>query len=328
MKDDIKHLLDGALEAPPPMSIDSENAMARGRVALGRRRRLVGGGIAAVVLSAALSVTLAMNTIGGDGGIPSGRPSGSASPSASASHRTSTTGGLPSLDPTADYLWENVGPDVRSVIAEGYTSALRSHLSKEYGAQLSGPSEFLENHLQLERRTSKGAGGDDLDQNVSAGFVTGAYYTLQQEGWWNTNRVRFPGEDEVVDNFTVEIWPAGSFVKGGDGYWGDRLNNPQPGTSGFYDLIGCRDQVVQAQANQTFVVRTECEDPSPDVITGVSTISGVPNHEERTVVLYRSDGSAVVVKNTGVRPADGDAEAPPTRDFEQLVALARALPML
>ena len=330
MNDEIKELLNTALPPSPPTAMDSDTAVADGRRRLGRRRYAAGGGALAGVAAVAVAISLAMNTVGGNGGIPGANAGASPSASASASEDPEIPGGVrPELDPNGKYFWyrnmEGPQTDETSVLTE----RLWVWLAETYDVQTPGvKAEFLEETAVLTEHIKDGKGGSDLDETRPVGFGV-PLLTLQTPGYGDRNGIAIPAAEGVIDNLNVQVWPAGSFsrpeVPDHDGPPDREV--PSPGGPRFFELAHCSDYVLAVQAGQTLTVRPDCDVAMGDSGLKVTNrTAGSTGHEwtEMRAIYYAEDGSAIVLTDVAEN-AGGDIAEEPTFDGDALLDLALAL---
>lgn len=362
MTDDIKVLLDHASSASPLKAFDIDTVVRRGRGRARRRRLgLAGGGLFGVAALTAATIGLSSVIAPQTGAAP--EQVGGTQPPA----KTYT---LPELDPAKKYYWRSYDwksqPRVDDATAAELTDALRSYLAEHF-PQLKviqyGPEEELftnpdgssyprakaklvapddeqspfrvsryTNRLVTEggqivheqpvyrvRYASEAANGDTLD------FLSGAEIAVDGSGVDQTDLLR------------VALYPAGGFRIGYDPSqdgWRDPVNG--------YLIKGCDTyDVTDAHEGTTDDRRfsfdcTESTGPNGERILAVAFhetyLDADVTSTINTVVVYRTDGTAVVVGDTprpGLNWRQGQpAPETPGLTIEALTGLALAVPIV
>jgi hypothetical protein len=312
----------------PFCSLDVDAVVAAGRAA--RRRRHVGAGGAVLSVTAgaaALAVMLPLGTIGTP-------PSGGSPPSSDTPIPTTSPGPQPPrLDAAAGYYWMT---ELETEQTEGtgrYTDAFWDFFTVRYpGAelidmdgsgswreQLGPPEQFA----RFERALSVLNEGGFDDNGAPVGEHEYVFerttYSLTQlvnagqpsEGHSDTLTVRFEGRGDARDAIDVEVLPAGTYR---------RELGPLHPTMCYPDS----DRAWAAcEAEDT----TGPTGEDLQYVTGMTQDDGSePVASAYFVVLYRPDGSAVVVSDDAHRLATDDPA--PYLSFEELAEIATALPAL
>ncbi|GLZ81004.1 hypothetical protein Afil01_58110 [Actinorhabdospora filicis] len=333
MKDDIKHLLDGALGDAPPIAVDSEDATARGRVALGRRRRLAGSGIAAAVLAGALTVTLAMNTVGGDGGVPSGASPSASGPSVHPSPTDPVDDSQPfPLHPDGLYKWA-LNTDQGGNELTAFTDAYWNVLNERYGIQRPQEGQAFQSEVwELNRLVKEGTEEEPEDVVEPVGYRDDRVVLRDGVASGSGNHVDpeliLPGSaPDTEDTISIAIFAPGAYSTGTNKSAQD--NRPGPG-EGFFDLIDCREYSFTIQLGIKLTMTPDCQflgggSAIYSETTRVST-SGPGSSIITELVVFRSDGSAVVIKDQAWPKDHAAGLRDATLKQADLMAIAGALP--
>lgn len=346
MNDEIKELLGKALPPSPPTAMDGDTAVADGRRRLGRRRYAAGGGALAGVAAVAVTISLAMNTVGGNGGIP-GVDVG-ASPSASASEDPGS--GDPGeklfrqLDPDGDgrmevdmpvvdlpYMpdgtvggWNPGFTGVDTAEAATYSDAFWAYLDQTYPGYEDLTAETMPEDINVApgvRSVVRDHTAQLIEQVSETESRTMRYvmpiYILEfsQGGFSSPATVELPGA-EHADGLGMEIYPVGGFTDG---------------TDGIFDLAACEDYETPANGGRTLDHQLDCDEsdgPNGELVRTVrEDMTGSDGGWSVTLtsILYREDGTAVVVTDT-VEDWEGAEVRDPELGFDDLTALAAAMP--
>ncbi|MEV0650414.1 hypothetical protein AB0I28_34670 [Phytomonospora sp. NPDC050363] len=354
MNEEVKNLLNGALSQPPPTAMDGESAVAAGRRRLGRRRYAAGGGALAGVVAVAVSISLAMNTVGG--AAPDAAASATPSPSASQGGPPptgQTPVDLPALDDGVEYYWADMnGEYTYSVATSAYSDAFwgwvesnlpgyidRSDDVEHYGEE--GPVYSEEDHVsgahslfkreEIELVEFIGGSGDDAKWT---GYRLPAYTLIDADGWYPGVKLQLPGSTSAAESLGVRVWPKGGYTEGTH-----RPEDGSPDQEGVFDLIGCDDYEEDNGASADHSVEVTCQEgvnaEGERFVTSRTVSRLMPDEEGHDVagadvsywvVLYRLDGSAVELNVGTVRQYLDTDTAEPAISVEQLLALAEALP--
>lgn len=326
MTKDIKELLDETAGREPLTAFDADAALKRGHGAMTRRRLAVGGlttGVVAIVAAAIVALPAVMGPAGsGDPNDPGPGANAAQDPDA-----------LPELNPekyytwTDDYLWRDSEPTelprVPTDLTVKYDDAFFGLLDEEYGGyERVEYDEFLRTTPTLIETDEPVTGSDGdpfeiIDEQVAyrlkLGIVNGAD-GLQP---WGKDKGEYEG-------LGIDVRAPGGFGEGTEGPGNDSVN----GYPGFFDLVGCSDYEDAIQAGQTITVEVECTEKETakgeKLIEVTEVIERGTEYEgtNRKVVLYRVDGSAVIVTDSS-----GEAKQELTFDFDDLTAMATVLPL-
>lgn len=320
MNDDIKDLLGGALGAPPPTAIDSENATTRGRVALGRRRRgLAGGGIAAALIAGALTVSVAMNTIGGDGGMPT---QAGASPSASASGPIQPGeppyGPPVALDAGKEYRWTIVD----SEDDPGRTDRYWNYVTTTFGVERpANGAHFVEETIRLDETLGRDASGDE--QLRSTGFTTTRLVLrdgVNEAGYHVDPEMNLTPGSDTEDVISMELRAPGSWIYGDNA----SLHDVSGLGAGFFDRVNTGTWDFPIQAGNHVTVTTDAQGGGDDSLVFVKETWTYASGGSRTVnrlVIVNPDGSLVVITDEAFGPG-GEGVREPTLSRKRLEELA------
>ncbi|GIG71507.1 hypothetical protein [Phytomonospora endophytica] len=327
MNDEIKELLNSALPPAQPTALNGDTAVEAGRRRLGRRRYTAGGGALAGVAAVAVAISLAMNTVGGSGGVPS--TGAGASPSAVASEKVVEPPRyeLPELDHDKNYYWQRNIDGPQTGETQAITERMWAWLSANYGLNVSGPrAEFLEETAVLAEHIRDGKGGSDLDDTEPVGLEV-PLLSLQTPGFGDRNDLALSTDGNVLDNLNVRIWPAGSFTRPDElAYEGPTdFEIPSPGGPGFFDLARCETGEITIQLGHVLTIDPECRVAMGGSGLKVTKQISGPEWEstEAYAVYYARNGSAIVLSDAATALESEPAE--PTLDPAALLDLAVAL---
>lgn len=326
MNEDIKRLLDETAGDEPLSAYDTDAAVKRGHGALTRRRMAVGGlttGVVAIVAAAMVALPGIMAPAeGGDPTLPGG---GNAAES-------SAPDTLPELDPDLYYTWEyndyedgvsnwiEIVPEYTESTGK-YDDALKGVFDDRFGG-FDGDARIGSVATKLMSKPSLDADGNTAiaDERTVYHLRTGITNGETGDGLKQWSR----GNGEY-EGLSVDVHAPGDFTLGTDGPVAfDALK----GDRGVYDLANCTDYTDRIQAGQTRAVTVDCEEKTTaknERIIEVTEVAAAGTEYEMTnrfLVLYRVDGSAVVVGDFA-----GEPHQELSLDFEDLTAIAVALPL-
>jgi hypothetical protein len=331
MTDDLRIAIDVELPAGSAQfsSLDVDSAVAAGRAA--RRRRRIAAGGAALSVTAGVAALAVILPLGTSGTTPpaEGNPLGAASqapvPATPAGPQP------PELDPEAKYYWAMELEAEQTEQTRGYTEAFWDYFTNQYpGAELqdmdeSGswreqhpPEEFawFERGLYTLTQEERDEHGEAVEVEWVLDRTT---YSLRHqvqvgqpgEGFADYLSVRFEGRGDE-DSISVEVLPAGSYRRDDLGPLHPSKCHPE----GKMNYAACEVQDVTGPNGEDL-----------QYVTGMWKDDGTePVASTYFAVLYRPDGSAVVVSDHVTRLQAG--EPAPYLSFEQLAAIAAALPQL
>lgn len=318
MNEDIKTGLDAELPSGSvPFSLDTDEAVRLGRRSRKHRRLAAVGGS---VLSVA-AVTALVLTVLTPGGLFSGGQDNAAAGDE-----------LPDLDPKLRYEWLSGADTVEDTpVTKAYDEAFWSHWNAEHpearpdhkqyqveGQPTQTPKE--EPRLRVDQRELVEWKGD-TGETIYKHSLISLQVEYGDENSSITGPMGFQFGDGMPNFVDVQVIPDGRF---------------RIGTEDVYDLAWCDDD-EDAFTDDCEVTKTTGPDGerienvlSKEIRTEDDKLSGVG----RKTIVYRADGSAVVVSDTingehgGVGPDEekdlGDAK--PALSFEELTAIALALP--
>ncbi|CAM3095842.1 hypothetical protein [Stackebrandtia soli] len=327
MTDELKRRLDDELpKGPVPFGLDMDGLVTAGR--RGRRFRALAIGGGSVTAVAAVSAVAIFAASVGTAGDPA--------PAAGPKNVTQPEVTLPELDPDKTYEWSPLFWDEdieRTEATEAYTEALRSVFDELYPG------------IDFDQEGMFGGGGEpevvDIVNTLSK--VTevvdeGSYdvepihsqplYETSVEGENNTTvapYALFPGA-EFTERLDMQVWPAGGFTTG---------------TDGPTDLIDCESTEYQSDFEGKAIEDITCTEttgPNGELIRqAVASTShsgtGATYWRVHTTVVYRTDGTAVVIENQVAKEDEdtGDALADlgdraPAMSLEDQITVALALP--
>jgi hypothetical protein len=357
MSGDIKCLLDRAATASPPWVLDSDAVVARGRERTRRRRVGLASG-AVVGIATVTAATLALTSM--------------LAPSTGATPPTGPPpiGTLPELDPNQHHYWASSGREDDEVGAEltgSLVDFLAEHLPEvkvlQYGpdfesdgftykvrlvapgaeGSLFGMARYTNDLVSSDplvgraapppafsapvyRLRSNVATGPDEDTEGTLGHLSGIEVAVDGVG------------EDQLDLLRIALFPEGSYRGGYDpAKWGAR-----EGSNGYL-VEGCEAYLVTDAHEGTEDDRRfdfDCDEstgPSGERVVTVAAeetyLAHWISYTINTVMVYRTDGTAVVVSDTA-RPGrhwkQGSSRAPntPSLDLNELTAIALAMPLV
>lgn len=341
MNDDMREIFGKALpETEPPVAFSSDSLLETGKRK--RRHRAIGAFTGGVAVVAALAVSLPMAI--GDGVEVSQAAHG---------------GQLPELDSDGLYGWLE-GEAEASPASEEYGDAFWGWLEAnapgfEYipdkylennGVDTSKPPTFDRDEITLMRYADA---EDPASESVTTGLIRPVYHLADSFPWDKPNTwsnpgppmVQMPGVDNL-DIFDAAVYPAGTYT---DGTKGPLPQAPAKGDENFFDLINCEGGETD---NDTSILyydlgidvpifydiecrETQTADGMRVVEVGETVTDKAGNlvSKANALVLYRFDGSAVVLRNLvpgREGPSRNVADMEPALGFEELTDLAASLP--
>jgi hypothetical protein len=315
---DMKQLMERALpEQWDATGASSEAAILAGRTL--RTRRRVGLAASATVAAAVAAVAVAVvPTLGAE--------------PAPDSHAAAAPFDLPELDPSETYYWagldEDAGEPHNTKTVEAYRAALHEYVNSELPeipetietieAEAPGWELYVEgSHFGLFRDVDGDFVNDpDNDQDAPDMAVDPDDELIHQEPVYSVGyEAKYGGgllPTPEGGDVTVTVWPSGGFLAG-------------PGESAAH-LANCEPSERDVQANQRQLLKPTCSeirDPDGEAVLQVDTKVTTDEHvhHEFTLVMYRSDGSAVVVEHSTQLEQQ-------YLDFDQMLGLAASLPQL
>lgn len=324
MTQELARSLDEELAAlTPPSAITSATILHKGHKAVFRRRSAVGGaiasGIAAVV---AVAVLVA----------PGAPPDDRGTFGEAAAPQPAFP--LPALDPGTDYVWHDPYGDPQITDAtEETTKAWHAAVAEIEGATLYAHAdngdwvpltETNRNPITRDERDMYRIVGDQkTDPDTEPVGYAAPYF--------NGGDVALAfGGSVLADSLWVSVHANGSFLPGAGQPYGNSTDEAAP-----YLAAGCEDYGYQGHDEVVATVDYTCAEstgPGDERVLTVRTLmarDGLVFHRELTVVLYRLDGTAVVVTDqltdiskTRTSMAEADLGLTP----ENLLGLALALP--
>ncbi|GIG67263.1 hypothetical protein [Phytomonospora endophytica] len=314
----------------PPSDLSGTAIVQKGRTARRRRRGAFGGALAGVAVLVAGALLSGLLPLGGTTPPPPGEIAQPDYP-------------LPAMDPDAGYVWHRSGgvdqvTDATAAIDEAWRAAFTA-AAAETGAELyvniddSAPTgaewvPFSEaEYRRVVRRENalfRIVGGTTWNPELEATGYVIPYF-------WAGDLALSRGPGQQADRLSVQVLPKGSFHPGA----GQPLGAPvEP--SAPYAVAGCEDYTYRLEPGSSpFEVDYTCTDgagPGGERVLAVETVIANETsafHRELTVVLYRLDGTAVVVEDSFVsfdahRPGSlPDATA---LDAARLLDIALAMP--
>ncbi|GLZ81002.1 hypothetical protein Afil01_58090 [Actinorhabdospora filicis] len=311
---DIKRLLDEAGDVSPPHAFDIDAQMTRGHRAQRRRNAAIGGAttLGVALIAAALVAFPALR--GPGGGVVA-----ASSPSASASSEAPQPGGpvvLPVLDPDKHYTWDNEGPDPATAESAAYDRAMWDHMTAEHG--WSGPER------PFDRWITQFTEIDPATEKMGPPLVYTHTYKTAVNVKAGENGTLVPAASEQGDSLAVVVMPVGSFTDGTD--MPSPTETPK-GLPGVFDLLRCTDYTL-GEGTRAQNVAVDCDEKTTPgglrYIEATEHISrGSFQYAVRSIVLYRADGTAVIVSDTSDYHVNSIV---PILSFGRLVDLALALP--
>jgi hypothetical protein len=367
MSSDIRSLLDGASSTSPPWVLDSDAVVARGRERTRRRRvRLASGAVVGVATVTAATLALTSMLAPPTGVAPppdAGPPAGTQPPPA----RT-----LPELDPSKHYSWvsrERVDDAVGAALTKSLVDHFAQHpvLARAKVLQR-GPEFEVDGVTHKVTLVTPGAAGSlfgvarytndlvssappgggeapppafsapvyRLRSNVATGPDEDSTMTLDHLAGIEL-AVDGVGEDQL-DHLRIALFPKGTYRSGHDAAK-QGARQPLDG----YLVEGCDAYLVTDAHPGTEDDRRfdfDChESIGPDdarivtVAAEETYLAHWISYTINTVVVYRTDGTAVVVSDTpqpGRHWKQGSSRAPgtPSLDLTELTAIALAMPLV
>jgi hypothetical protein len=348
---DIKTLLDRASSAPL-LAFDADEVVARGRARLRRRRVGLAGGVA-VGVAAAVAAGLALTSTVGPTHQIGGPPSGPRYT-------------LPDLDPGVHYYWHSQGranDATAAQLSEAVVDYLAANLAT---AKVVAYGPDFEDDGATYRRRLVSPGSPDSPLRLSR--YTNELVTLSDPGsaaayvepvyrLWESGTPRAEddsvstldqlsgaelaldgsGQDQI-DLLRVALFPAGGYRSGVDPA---KMGARRP--SDGYLVEGCETYDVTDAHKGTADDRRFSFDCVESTGSRGERVVAVAAHETylrggarftlHTVVVYRTDGTAVVVSDTprpGLDWEQGGGRVPgaPGLSLDDLTDLALALPLV
>lgn len=308
-----------------PFSLDSDTAVRLGRRTRKRRRLLAVGGSALSVV-AVTALVLAMlspgSVIGAD--------------EATDDRKKAVDDGIPELDPNKEYDWMPSFMQTEvTAISEEYGDAFWDHMDKEfpeaepdytqYNAEGQAQARPTRNPPPLSRDEMQ---LNELDDSGEAETIYSVpVYTFMYEIEEVPNGSTFRGDlgfqfgDGVPNFVTVDVLPK---------------NGYRVGSQDLFDLATCTEGYSGKQFSFDCAV-TEAVGPDGEMVQNVKADTfedGKLIDTSNTTILYREDGSAVVVRDhlRGRHGGSDDDEGKniegvePALSFEDLLGIAAALP--
>ena len=360
MTHELNRRLDEQLDAvAPPSGLNAEDLAARGRKRLTARRSALSGGLTLGIAAVLAGAVFLSGGIGAGGNAADGGPSGD--PSAPGwlpgtgpmTPPTAPRGNLPELAPTGNYRWQNDWPtETLPELGERLADAYFQYLSSQPGAELRTPIHGdPDNPSRWGVATRSDMAGyrlvDRSIVNVDADYepvYTTPYYqdTDVNEVTFNTNG------DRYGDWIKMGVYPKGSYLQGCGIVQGNMLPDaPAP------FVVDCGDDYIayphgdpsaEPGYEVTYTRSSSSTQNGELVITVDRNATRVKDGvkdciKTRTVVLYRSDGTALVAEADMLYHGDpGDfngEDTPGSRDFtnadhdatpEILLGLLQAMP--
>lgn len=325
MTKDIKQLLDETAGRESLPAFDADAALKRGHGALARRRLAVGGlatGVVAIVAAAMVALPGIMAPAKSDDPADPGPNTNAASPEET----------LPELDPSLYYtwldevFWDDQGNAVENLPqqTEGsakYTNAFYELLDEEFGGYTGDQVAFGKLGLQLVATPEPfdQSGGYDIADEQSF-YRLHLNFTAHQT---DSGLIQWGKGEGGFEVLYIDVRAPGDFTEGVEGPGKASVK----GDADVFDLLGCDDRTDEIQAGQTVDVEVTCTENATAKnerfyeVTEVSQPGTAHAITTRKIVLYRVDGSAVTVSDTG------DSGEDVSLDFGQLVAMAQSLPL-
>ncbi|GAA4896021.1 hypothetical protein LX16_1428 [Stackebrandtia albiflava] len=357
MNDDIKNLFQRAVDdEPPAKNLDLDGLEKRGSRALSRRR-WGAAGAGAVGVAAVTAVALVLP--GALGGAPAdGTETPVTLPAAEDGEETTTTQPefpFPELDPDRKYMWDS-GDDEETAATAELTEAFWDHMTTEYSDmgvidietgydELLEPEDFpamsrSENELYLLKLENDYPYGYSYsDRESSTGYVVPMYGLNPAVGTYGTLWLTFGGEGSPLHHMDLTVHPKGSYDATPMSYPESVSGTPVPP----HLLAGCEDVTAKGQAERNWTVDYDCSEatgPNGEHIQQLSstliTQDGFVSNKMNAVIVTLPNGNAVVVQSS-ITPnvfggEHGDVvditDVEPELDFEELAALALALPQV
>jgi len=358
MTDDIKVLLDQASSASPLKAFDIDTVVRRGRDRARRRRLgLAGGGLVGVAALTAATVGLSSVIA----------PQTGSAPAQVGTQPPAKTYTLPELDPSETYHWRSYDGGVDDATAAELTDALQNYVVMHF-PQLRvikyGPEEetFTNPDGSSYTRDKARLLAPDDEQSpfrvsrYTSRLVTESGQIVHEQPVY---RFRYPG---AVNEDTLDVWsgldiavdgsgadqidllrfalyPAGGFRTGYDpAQDGERhaVNGYLVKGCDTYDVTDAHEGTTEDDRRFSFDC-TESTGPNGEQIVAVALhetyLEGDLTITFNTVVVHRTDGTAVVVGDTP-RPGFNWRHGQPTSattsglSIEALTGLALAVPIV
>lgn len=338
MNDPIKDLLNHAGDVTPPTAFDVDAQIRRGKKASARRGIAVGGlttGVVAIIGAALVALPM-LTAPGGNAAGPN--PSSSSSAPAV---RIDMPGDLPDLMSNDWYKWSTGEmadlPDSSSQndLTRQYQEAFYAFVNSEYGGTTGGQisNGVWRNEYSLQQWTQNPLQFDELGQTINVDpptvIATQPRYTLNfgfrpfkdKEGLY-LDEAEADRHDDTAEHVRITMMPPGGFTDGVEGNF--EIYSSQ-GRESWFDLAHCAPFNRHIQAGQISAVDATCDEaagPAGGRVVNVTETSrgSAGEYVTRKVVLYREDGSAVVVEHM---PNEAGHLS---LDFAGLLKLAAALP--
>lgn len=317
MNEQIRERIDA--ELPPggiPVGLDVDTVMRSSR-SRRTRVRLVGGGAVLASVAVVAALVLSVMTLA-----PSGGADDAASPNGPVKDD-------PVLDPDKDFHWDGAFPAKKTDVAKAYTKAYWEYMLTEHPeatfaktnllgdehTPTEGDQSAYAHFMEGEDRLMKGSREDrpNSDQNPVRQRTVLNLYERDEPGEGSENTTccmlnyEFDGDDGDPDGIELAVYPKGTYTKRtGDAM--DLTTNDGPYDTRIDDVVGPDGEDIQYVTDSTQANSADFENEAEDF--------------RWFVVVYRADGSAVVVKlNSG-----GDDATEPNLSFTELQGIALALP--
>ena len=358
MTTDIKSLLDRASASPPPWVLDSDTVVARGRNRARRRRvGLASGAVVGVAATVALASLLAPPT--------GAAPPASAIPTSPTAPRVDT---LPDLDPNDHFIWSSRGREddaVGATLTESLVDHFADHLPGakvvQYGPEFEADGSTYKATLVtpgapgslfgIARYTNSLVSWAPVGPEAPVPAFSAPVYRLRTTVAADADdamttldhlagieiAVDGVGEDQL-DLLRIALFPAGSYRSGTDPVR-QGMRQPLDG----YLVEGCEAYLVTDAHQGTEDDRRfdfDCDESTGPLDERVVTVAAEEtylahwiSYTINTVVVYRTDGTAVVVSDTpqpGRHWKQGSSRAPgtPGLDLNELTAIALTVPLV
>ncbi|MGH8877099.1 MAG: hypothetical protein ACRD0P_07155 [Stackebrandtia sp.] len=328
MTDDMRDLLHKALpEALPPAEWSSQDLEKHARRSM-RNRRI---GFAGAALAAVVAAALALPPAVPDEPAP-------ATPAAPNDEQPEYT--LPKLDDKLGYTWEPTTESSQTKATKQITKAFVKQLASFEGVKVDDldgePTAFKPGDMSPVERQERELWPDDKDAEPKP-LVDEKGEVYSPPVYMSTEKryLRFPGAEQS-EGVRLRVNAPGTFV---DGRPEKAVAHPVGlGESGIgpspmdveYLADNCDGFSWKDEHGKDAKTEFDCEKTSVDEGTVLAT-ERTDNYSNgnvaisRAVVLYRDNGTAVVIENQPSLQKPG-AGGEPTLDNEQLVAIAQAIP--
>jgi len=363
MTDDIKVLLDQASGASPLEAFDIDTVLRRGRGRARRRRLgLAGGGLFG--LAALTAATVALNSA-------LAPQTGSAPGQVGNTQPPAKTYTLPELDPAKTYHWRsydwNSQGGVDDATAAELTDALRNYVAEhlpelkviQYGpgeetftnpdgssytrtkAELLAPDDE-QSPLRFSRYTNRlvTEGGQIVHEQPVYRFRYPGAVNEDTLDFWTGVQIAVDGSGaDQIDLLRVALYPAGGFRIGYDPAQDGRrhaVNGYLVKGCDTYDVTDAHEGTTEDDRRFSFDC-TESTGPNGERIFAVAFhetyLEADVTLTVNTVVVHRTDGTAVVVSDTAT-PGFNWSQGQPTSattsglSIEALTGLALAVPIV